>query len=210
MVSLRSVAVALLLALLASAPALSSRAQQDATTVLGFARLNPQSNSVTVDIRVNTSPAVSAFHFLLVFDPEVLRLRSVSVGAFLQSSGQDPVCDKTIDPGAVLVECALPNPATDAPSGLGELASLDFDPARRGDAGLMLSHVVLRGADGSVVASKVQQTNFSVAAAASSNGGSRSHTIVLVVLGGGLAALLLVAGGYLLRTRAARRAVDST
>jgi hypothetical protein len=196
-------ACALVLACLLLSTTMPLSAQEAAPLVIGLARPDPASRTMHLDLRVSASGTVSDFQAIILFDPLVLRFRSLAEGAFLKSTGRDSVCDKTIDSGAVRIECAIaPSTSLPAPSGLGQLATLDFDSLSNGEPQLTLSRVVIRDGDGVKVAPNVQQpdnTPVQVPQSGSSSSPWRIAIIVAAVASGVLIALLVV--GVLIRRR---------
>lgn len=98
----------------------------------------------TVNVTVADVSNLGAFEFLLVFDPTVVKFKSITQGAFLGSTGRDIYCPSVIvySPGTVRYGCAsIPHwTGQPGPNGSGVLATVTFSPLQAGASSLDLAN----------------------------------------------------------------------
>jgi hypothetical protein len=92
----------------------------------------------TVPITVAAASRLSTITLTLMFDPMLLRVRSVSEGSFMRSGGANATFAQQVNAGRVDITIARAADATGA-SGGGLLAAVVFDAIAPGNATLTLN-----------------------------------------------------------------------
>ncbi len=92
----------------------------------------------TVPISVANASRLSAVSLTLVYDPALLRVRTVQEGSFMRTGGAGSAFDQQVGPGRVDITITRAGDATGA-SGTGLLAAVLFDAVAPGAATLTLS-----------------------------------------------------------------------
>ncbi len=92
----------------------------------------------TVPISVANASRLSAISLTLVYDPALVRVRTVQEGSFMRTGGAGSAFDQQVTPGRVDITITRAGDATGA-SGTGLLAAVLFDAVAPGTATLTLS-----------------------------------------------------------------------
>jgi hypothetical protein len=92
----------------------------------------------TVPITVAGASRLSTITMTLMYDPMLLRVRSVSEGSFMRSGGVNATFTQQVNPGRVDITITRAADATGA-SGGGLLAAMVFDAVAPGNATLTLN-----------------------------------------------------------------------
>ncbi|MEX2246818.1 MAG: thrombospondin type 3 repeat-containing protein [Dehalococcoidia bacterium] len=112
-----------------------------------------QGSVFAVEVSVQQVSGLGAFAFTLGFDPSVLDLQGLSLGAFLGSSGRTVNCLAPMtSTGSVAWTCVTLGGAPLGPSGSGTLAILTFSASAVGVSPLDLSDVQLTTISGAPIA----------------------------------------------------------
>ena len=92
----------------------------------------------TVPISVANASRLSTVSLTLVYDPALLRVRTVQEGSFMRTGGASAAFTQQVGPGRVDITIARAGDATGA-SGTGLLGAVLFDAVAPGTATLTLS-----------------------------------------------------------------------
>jgi hypothetical protein len=92
----------------------------------------------TVPIVVNNASRLSTMTLTLIYDPMLLRLRSVQEGAFMRTGGANATFTQQTGPGRVDITIVRSGDATGA-TGSGVLAAILFDAIAPGSATLSIN-----------------------------------------------------------------------
>jgi hypothetical protein len=117
-----------------------------------------------VSLVIDGGSDVTSAPMLIQFDPKVLQLSDVAVGAFLSADGQQPVFAKNVmnETGQATIQLnRLPGkPGVTAPTGT--LVTLTFQAIAKGDAVVSAPNLTVRNSQGAPVATGSPQVNIAV------------------------------------------------
>jgi hypothetical protein len=153
--AMSALAIAGLVLILASFAGVSDAQETIVRVEPSLSELSDVGDEFSVDVVIEGVTNLAAFQFTLEFDSSVLKATAVEEGAFLGSSGREPLCPdagKEILAGSAKLACVtLGAPVSSGgepgPDGAGVLGTVEFTATGKGETSLGLQDVKLVEAD---------------------------------------------------------------